>query len=513
MTRSIMLSMFASFFSFFARAQSDDVSKLPPINELGTGEFMGHQGGLYPGGSNQMPAAFYTDAVAMASSVQPLDKSGNPDPNGKIGLIGLGASTVAMFSNGLTSMVPGTSGLNKEIVYVNCGIGGQDFSDILNPAAKFWPTIDQRLATAGITVDQVQVLWCQEDNLKNSSNSIDQRGQSLVDDFTELIRMSKQHYPNLKLFYMTGRHTTAFMPADAKDKHREPKSYINGWACKWVIEKQINGDATLSYKGDNAKAPLVLWGPYFWTQGSTPRKDGYTWTKDLVSNDGVHPSEAGITRVSQDLIDFWSTDPVSQIWFLESGAGITGTSTTTTETTSDYMRLIVNTTPVKKIPFSEISEEFKIGVGKDSTVVYKNDHAKRDTVFIITLKEPGNYTIKLTGADGELHGGKFTIDENMVVTADDKSDVVTDPNAPAWIVNGVNKMSKLKRLMAPHTTVKAVFYDSKGKMITEVEDVLNKHTDLNEILDRGMYPVKFFDEKGEEIPFMDSSKGYVKIKY
>lgn len=56
-------------------------------------------------------------------------------------------------------------------------------------------------------------------------------------------------------------------------------------------------------------------GTLFWTQGDKPRADGYTWNKQLVSNDGVHPTDAGIQRVSKDLVDFWSIDPVSQLWF------------------------------------------------------------------------------------------------------------------------------------------------------------------------------------------------------
>ena len=98
MTRIIMLSILSSFFTLFAKAQSADVSQLPPLTELGTGTFKGHQGGLYPNGSNTMPPEFYNDAVPIAASINPLDKHGNADVNDEIGLVALGASTVTLFS-------------------------------------------------------------------------------------------------------------------------------------------------------------------------------------------------------------------------------------------------------------------------------------------------------------------------------------------------------------------------------------------------------------------------------
>ena len=134
MKRIIMLSIFTTLAAMFTRAQGVDVKTLPPIDELGSGTYMGKQGGLYPNGSNTMPEAFYADAVVMAQSIQPLNSAGKPDPNGKIGLITIGASTVAMFSKGLENMVPNYKGLNKEISFVNCGIGGQDLSDIMEPS-------------------------------------------------------------------------------------------------------------------------------------------------------------------------------------------------------------------------------------------------------------------------------------------------------------------------------------------------------------------------------------------
>lgn len=516
MTRILIISLLTGFISMNLRAQSTDVNKLIPINELGTGTFLNHQGGLYPNGSNQMPPEFYNDAITMASSIEPLNKSGQADPSGKIGLIALGASTVAMFGNGLEEMLPRTPGIDKSIRFVNCGIGGQDLSKIMDPVASFWQVIDSRVEAAGMSLEQVQVLWIQEDNLKNKSGDLDERGKALVNDFTNIVQFCKKHYPNLKLFYVTGRHTTDFMPADGKDKHREPRAYVNGWASKWLIEKQIEGDKDLNYKGENAVAPLILWGPYFWTQGDKPRKDGYSWSPSLVSKDGIHPSDEGITRVSQDLIDFWKTDPVSRVWFMENPGAISQLQEL------DYMNIVINNTVINKILYDDISDNFRVMILKDSVVVYNKEPEHKVDNLKIEVKEPGNYKYVITDEKSRAFAAGFVVNmelsiDNIQKNIDKVNDSIStnyiDPNAPAWVVNGVNKIAKLNRVLNGHSTVKVIVTDDSGTVLYTGEDVLNSHTDLNKHLERGEYIMKFYDADGTEIMLPEEFRSAVRIKY
>ncbi|HMU68504.1 MAG TPA: hypothetical protein PK511_01485 [Chitinophagales bacterium] len=519
MKRLMLLSIFSVFSSLFVKAQSGDVNDLPPIDELGTGTFMGRQGGLYPNGSNSMPAAFYADAMAMAQSVQPLDKSGKPDPKGRIGVIALGASTVAMFSKGLEHQIPEAAGVNKELTFVNCGIGGQDLSDIMNPAANYWSVIDQRVREAGMDLNQIQVIWFQEDNLRNRENNFDLRIAQLTKEFTYMVRFCKEHYPNVKLFYVSGRHTTDFMPADAKDKHREPKAYINGWVCKQLIENQINGSEELAFKGANAVSPLILWGPYFWTQGEKPRKDGYTLTRDMISNDGVHPTEKGIEKVSKDLVDFWRTDPVSQQWFLENPGEVT-VDTIGDETAADMqtMAFIINSKTILNIPYDKIAATYKLTVLKDSAVVFNNDAAQVGPTLELDIAGAGNYKYLISDGTNN-YAGKVVVDDALQVTVV-KDTVVSgkgkhpiDPNSPAWVVNGANKMAKLQHVLRPNTNVKVILTDDKGKEVLVVEDFLNKYTDVNEALDRGEYKMTFYNEKGSVISVPEEFNSSIRVKY
>ena len=67
-----------------------------PINDLGTGSYLNqYQGGLYPGGSNAMPAGHFGAAMARSVNMQPLNTAGQPDPNGKYVLMSVGMSNTS----------------------------------------------------------------------------------------------------------------------------------------------------------------------------------------------------------------------------------------------------------------------------------------------------------------------------------------------------------------------------------------------------------------------------------
>ena len=75
----------------------------------------------------------------------------------------------------------------------------------------------------------------------------------------------------------------------------------------------MKGDAELA----PAKAPLLLWGPYLWADGTRGRKmDSLVWERGDFGDDGVHPSTAGRQKVAELLLDFYTTDPLAKSWFV-----------------------------------------------------------------------------------------------------------------------------------------------------------------------------------------------------
>lgn len=62
----------------------------------------------------------------------------------------------------------------------------------------------------------------------------------------------------------------------------------------------------------------MLWGPYLWAQGDTPRKqDGLTWTQTDVRADRLHPNESGSRKTTALLLNFFKTNEGTSRWFLK----------------------------------------------------------------------------------------------------------------------------------------------------------------------------------------------------
>ena len=86
------------------------------------------------------------------------------------------------------------------------------------------------------------------------------------------------------------------------------------------MQSQIQGDPRLNYDPARGavKAPLVIWGPYLWACGVTPRKlDGLVWLENDVRADHLHPNEAGVKKTTTLLLNFFKTDAGTSRWFLK----------------------------------------------------------------------------------------------------------------------------------------------------------------------------------------------------
>lgn len=295
-------------------AWADEPARVP-LTTLGTGTYLGSQGGLYAGGVNQPPEKHAEALKRAATRITPRKADGQADAGGKIVLLSIGASTGRQIMAGIIAQSQEAKGVNPAVVLVNGNVGGQDINKIADLEGRYWPAVDSALDSTGVTAAQVQAAWMQEDDLRDADATFPGRPQRLKEKFAGVMRLLKQKFPNQQVCYLVDRHTTAFAQDVGKEKHAEPRPNHVGWAVKWLIEDQMNGLADLAFEGDKPSAPLLTWGPYFWTDGDKSRDDGYRWTPENVVPDGVHLSEAGQQRVGGELLKFFSTDPYARLWF------------------------------------------------------------------------------------------------------------------------------------------------------------------------------------------------------
>lgn len=310
-----------------------------PISDLGTGTYLGFEGGLYPGGSNEMPAEHALEGLERAGAIQPLDPSGTPDPDGKIVLLSIGMSNVKQEFCG-----PSVAGANcndwsfvgqalndpevdrDALVMVNGAQGGKTAGYWTAAGSSVYQVIQSDLLVPqGLSEAQVQAVWVKNANNFSTTSLPSRRGDAyqLLRSYGATLRALQARYPNLQQVFFSSRiyagyATTAVNP--------EPYAYESGFAVKWLIEAQIEqmaGGPIDPIAGDlnyDTVVPWVSWGPYLWADGLNPRSDGLTWAPADFEADGTHPSASGEARVGGLLLEFFKTSPHTTSWFLGSQA-------------------------------------------------------------------------------------------------------------------------------------------------------------------------------------------------
>jgi len=295
---------------------------LVPLNDLKTGTYKGKEGGLYPGGSNDRPAAHEEAGLRLARSIRPLDAQGQPSADGKVVLLSVGMSNTTQEFSTFKPMADADPAKNPRLVIVDGAQGAMTANVVSKPESppgkRFWATVDQRLEAAGVTRNQVQVAWIkQADPAPRGTNF--EYALTIEDEHRQIVQILKQRFPNLALCYLSSRiyggyATTGLNP--------EPYAYEGGFSVKWLIEKQLSGDPDLNFDPARGavKAPWLAWGPYLWADGQNPRSDGLTYDlTDLRPDDGTHPAIPGRWKVARQLLDFVKNDSTARIWFLGNG--------------------------------------------------------------------------------------------------------------------------------------------------------------------------------------------------
>ena len=287
---------------------------LIPLTDLGTGTYEGEQGGLYPGGANRPPRAHLDAGLRIARSIVPLDASGKPSADGRIAFCSIGMSNTTQETRSFLKLAAADGSVNPKVTLVDCAQGSMTASKIRNPQNPYWRTVGARLRDAGVTPEQVQVVWIKEAN-GNPGDEPMAYAKALFQEQVAILHILHDKMPNLKIAYVSSRIYGGWAGAPLNP---EPYAYVGGFATKWLIANQIAGNADLNYEAAKGpvNAPWVAWGPYLWADGLKGRRqDGLVWKREDVGPDGTHPSMPGREKVARMLLAFLKSDPTARLWF------------------------------------------------------------------------------------------------------------------------------------------------------------------------------------------------------
>ena len=312
------------------------VAQRIPLTDLGPGMYLGQfEGGLYENGANTMPPDHRAAELRHAAAVQPLDRGGNPAPDGKIVLLSIGMSnTTQEFcapgnpspcnSWSFAGQAAADAAVNhRTLALVNGARGGQTSSTWDSPAKSNYDLIrDTDLAPAGLTEAQVQAVWLKTANAQPAVSlpSPNADAYALVHQIGDIVRALKTRYRNLQLVFLSSRIYAGYATTTLNP---EPYAYETAFGVKWAIAAQIQQRRTAqvdpaagNLDDSPGGQPWIGWAAYLWTDGMNGRSDGLTWARADCQSDGTHPSQSGQQKVGAMLLDFFKHDAGTASWFL-----------------------------------------------------------------------------------------------------------------------------------------------------------------------------------------------------
>jgi hypothetical protein len=291
---------------------------LIPLDQMTAQDvYKGQDGGLYGGGKNQPPNTHFQAALAESRKIIPLDADGKPSAQGKIGLLSVGMSNTTMEYSRFKQLADADPLKSAKVIVLDGAQGGQTATRWADPKSALWRNVDERMKAAGLSARQIQVVWMKQAEAGPAQyGEFPRHAKQLQDNLVKSLANLKEHYPNLRVVYLSSRIYAGYATTMLNP---EPYAYEEAFAMRWLIQDQIAGKPELNYDPARGpvKSPLLLWGPYLWADGVSPRKtDGLTYIReDLAPSDGTHPADSARSKVANLLLKFLKTDPTAKSWF------------------------------------------------------------------------------------------------------------------------------------------------------------------------------------------------------
>ena len=286
-----------------------------PLTEMTADDrYLDQDGGLYGAGKNTPPKEHQQAAQAALAQIKPLNDRGQPAIDGRVVFVSISMSNATQEFSKFKEIADRDPRKSPSLTIIDCAQGGQAMAEWVAAGAQPWTVAERRITNAGVSLDQVQVAWIKLAN-KGPRGDLAEHGKKLEHDTLAVIHNAQARFPNLRIAYLSSRIYGGYTMGALNP---EPYAYESAFPARWLIQRQIKGDESLNYdasRGD-VKAPLLMWGPYLWADGMTPRQaDKLVYTREDLAQDGTHPSQLGREKVAKLMLEFFATNEFAKPWF------------------------------------------------------------------------------------------------------------------------------------------------------------------------------------------------------
>ncbi|MBI1325845.1 hypothetical protein GC170_22010 [bacterium] len=288
-------------------ARAEETSTIP-LDEL-KATYQGRDGGLYGEGRNEPDGALAIAAENAASQVLPLNSRGNPAADGKIGILAIGQSTTRIIFDAFRLSARKVKSPN--VVLVNGAIDGNGSDDWANRSGP-WSSAVRQVNRSGLNSSQVQVLWFETTLIfPKRFGNFEASNAVYVRHLNAIVNRATKQFPNLRQIFVSSRYYGGWAK---KPTSPEPYAYESAFGVRDLVLSRVPDSADSAWP--RVAKPVVLWGPYYWTDGTHPSKvDGLNLTRGDLKDDGVHPTKSGEAKFADQLIRFFSDNRYTQNWF------------------------------------------------------------------------------------------------------------------------------------------------------------------------------------------------------
>lgn len=279
-----------------------------PLDELKT-SYKGRDGGLYGQGRNEPGGALATAAEAAANLVQPSNSRGIPSADGRIGVLAIGQSTTRMVFDAFR--VSARNVKSSNVVLINGAIDGDGSDDWANRSGP-WTSALKQVNRAGLKASQVQVLWFESALFfPKRYGDFETSNAVYVRHLNAIVNRATQMFPNLRQVFVSSRYFAGWAK---KATSPEPYAYESAFGVRDLVLSRAPDPADSAWP--RAEKPVVLWGPYYWTDGVNPSGiDGLNIGRSDLKADGIHPTKSGEAKIAAQLLRFFSENRYTHDWF------------------------------------------------------------------------------------------------------------------------------------------------------------------------------------------------------